>query len=243
MWDVLLAIISLASGVVTTLILTEKLPATGWIAAGPGLGTSVALFIVSVFSLKVRARENRLRAVQQECFVLVMEALIGIAESAGVRVTTLGASVFIVRRSVLQRMARRPGTLRRIARLRFGGTPHKSRVKWKMGTGCIGRAWESKNENYTSWTDAELEKQKEGGSAGVRGRESMTDSERAALAGKYSEVRAAAIISSAGEVVGVLSVDRPAIHKKGNSRVLASDTARKVTTMTASLLVKALPQR
>lgn len=240
-WDGLLAIISLASGVATTLILIGKLPAAGWIAAAPGLATSVALFLVCVFSLKVRARENKLRAVQQECLVLVTEALIEIARGAGVETTTLGASVFIVHRNAWQKLIRHPGTLRRIARLRFGGAPHKSRVKWTMGTGCIGRAWESKNEDYTWWTVSELEEQKKGSPEGLRGRESMTDSERSALAGKYSEVRAAAIISSAGEAVGVLSVDRPAIHKEGKTRVLSSDTARKMTATTASLLVKALP--
>ncbi|OBK87636.1 hypothetical protein A5648_02445 [Mycolicibacter sinensis] len=232
---------SLSSGVTTSLIAVGKLPATGWIAAAPGLATSGALFLVSGFSLKSRAKDHKLRAVQQACFVLIAEALIGIASHAGVATTTLGASVFVVHRSVWARLSRRPGVLKRIARLRFGETPNKSRVKWTMGKGCVGRAWKSKNEDYKWWTTAELEEQKKDSEAGRRGREEMTDSERAALAGKYCEVRAAAIISSAGKVVGVLSVDRPAVHKEGKTKVLASDTAKKMTAMTASLLMRALP--
>lgn len=132
--------------------------------------------------------------------------LVDLAAITKVKITDLGVSVFSSRALIGERIVR-------VSRYRLDEAPQATRVRWTRGKGAVGQCWDTGRPVHRDWrpnlqeyshvelTREDFERIPEDG------RDGFTYEEFRAMAAKYREVLAHPILSEAGEMLGVISVD------------------------------------
>lgn len=142
--------------------------------------------------------------------------LVQVSEEQGVPLKYLGASAFVPG----VRWARRDGSWRwrrhvlvRVMRFRLDDSPQPTAVFWEKDKGAVGKCWATSREAHCDWHEQAANHSASALSLAdfkaipEKLRDGFTHQEFVAIAQKYSEILAVPVLSDAGVVVGVISVD------------------------------------
>lgn len=163
-------------------------------------------------TVKTRGREAAYARVQKALTAL----LAGISDEHKVPIQHLGANVFVPRLRLVgtgKRLRRPRRVLVRVIRFRLDNHPQPTAVTWLPTKGAIGKCWARKRTVHRDWHgqadrhgDHDLTKD-EFEQISVDDRDGFTFEEFVAIARKYNEALAVPVLSEAGAVLGVISID------------------------------------
>lgn len=245
-WRAVLALV----GLVVTIMLTGDQNKVFDLTRKTLFGGSVTVagltFVDGVFGTVRRARAPGKSAAQARVQKALVALLVQISETNEVAIQHLGASVFKpqVRLIAWCWKLKRPGrVLIRVMRFRLDDHPQPTPVTWRKGKGAVGSCWGTARavhrdwrEQVREWSAPDLSRQAFSQQMPEELKDNFEYSEYVAIAAKYSEVLAIPVLSVAGGVVGVISIDVAA--RAGVTGTILGDSETEAQADAAAALVR-----
>lgn len=217
-----LDLVSAAGALVVGLNAARTIDVNGWRLTAAVIVLGVAAVLRVALDVLAQARESHAAQFDKAVGEALRSALVQIVEQTDVEWTEVGLNAFVVRSPV---WPWREPFLERVGRERIKSHPTASSVHWTRGKGVIGQCWDQGTDIGVDLTDvfAALPTSTEAEWAALSREETfgMTFGDFTQTK-EHGAVVATPIQNSAGEVIGVVSVDSP----HGSFDRLFSDSTR-----------------
>lgn len=215
----ILAILGLTVAVLQAFDQTKIVHLSRWWELSALIGVGAITFLDNTWAVVRASTDARRAEARRKVFRAVTTALSVIAETNATSIMHLGASVFLIKKRFVWSGWQRAGfrceqVLVRWDRIRLSGHPQPTKVRWTVGKGAVGTAWEKGRAAHRSWQAINTK-----WAAGTPTRDQfdrrvsaeakcgLSYEEFVSLLGKYSETLAVPIMNENGNVYGILSVD------------------------------------
>lgn len=197
------------------------------------LSVGIVTALVSVGSSIAGARAGTREGARVRVQKVLIQCLLAVAKEVGVEPDHVGVSAYLPAwrwvRNDDERIGRPRRVLARVERMRLTEDTPPSRVARLKGKAAVGECWATARVVHQPW----LKQLRDHSSASLSESEfaqmdaglkvGLTHREFVAIAHKYSEVLAVPVLSVAGAVIGVLSVD--ILGKAGRTDLLLNTDA------------------